>query len=157
MRAALALVLLLAVAGCGGEDSLSRGEWAAQANAICLDTLKKVEALGLPSTSDEYLRVTPKANELGRDAIERLHDLKAPGTIEDDTTKMIKGYEDVVKLQEVVYRGMKAQREGKQFEGRDYFRAGNQAIEIGRDTDRIAKRLHADDCARDPWQTASQT
>ena len=156
MRAALALVLLLAVAGCGGDDSLSRGEWAAQANAICLETLKKVEALGLPSTSDDYLRVTPKANELGRDAIERLRDLKAPGSIEGDTEKMIKGYEDVVKLQEVVYQGMKAQREGKESD-RNYFRAGNQAIELGRDTDKIAKRLHADDCARDPWQAPSQT
>ncbi len=151
MRAALALVLLLALAGCGGDDALSRGEWAAQANDICLDTLKKVEALGLPSTSDEYLRVTPKANDLGRDAIERLRDLKAPGSIKGDTEKMIKGYEDVVKLQEVVYQGMKAQREGKESD-RDYFRAGNQAIEVGRDTDKIAKRLHVDQCARDPWQ-----
>jgi len=151
MRAATALVLLLVLAGCGGDDSLSRGEWAAQANTICLDTLKKVQALGLPSTGDEYLRVTPKANQLGRDAIERLRDLKAPGSIDDDVEKMIKGYEDVVKLQDVVYQGMKAQREGKEFD-RNYFRAGNQAIEVGRDTDEIAKRLHAKQCARDPFQ-----
>ena len=156
MRAALALVLLLAVAGCGGDDSLSRGEWADQANAICLDTLKQVEALGRPVNSDAYLRVTPKANELGRDAIERLRDLKAPGSIEGDTERMIKGYEDVVKLQEVVYQGMKAQREGRESDV-NYFRAANQAIEVGRDADKIAKRLHADGCARDPWQTPSQT
>ena len=156
MRAALALVLLLAVAACGGDDSLSRGEWAAQANVICRDALKKVEALGRPVNSDAYLRVTPKANELGRNAIERLRDLKAPGSINDDTEKMIKGYEDVVKLQEVVYRGIKAQREGKETD-LDYFRAANQALEVGRDTDKIAKRLHADGCARDPWQSPSQT
>jgi|SRR5262245_25804116 len=155
MRAALALVLLFALAGCGGEDALSRGEWAAQANAICRDTVTKVEALGLPSTSDEYVRVTPKANKLGRDALDRLRDLKAPGSIEGDTEKMIKGYEDVVKLQEVVYRGILAQREGKEFD-RNYFRAGNQAIEVGHDTDKIAKRLHADQCARNPWQGPTQ-
>jgi hypothetical protein len=156
MRAALAVLVLLALAGCGGDDALSRGEWAAQANAICLQTLKKVEALGRPATADDYLRVTPKANELGRDAIERLRDLKAPGAIEDDAGRMIKGYEDVVKLQDVVYRGVKAQREGKESDT-NYFRAGNQALELGRDTDQIAKRLHADDCARDPWQAPSQT
>ena len=66
MRAALAMVLVLVLAGCG-DDSLSRGEWSARANAICLETLKKVEALGRPSTSGDYLRVTPKANELARD------------------------------------------------------------------------------------------
>jgi hypothetical protein len=157
MRAALAVLVLLAVAGCGGDDSLSRGEWAAQANAICLETLKKVEALGRPTTADEYLRVTPKANELGRDAIERLRDLEAPGAIEDDAGRMIDGYEDVVKLQEIVYRGVKAQRDGTEPPRGDFFRAGNRAIEIGRDTDEIAKRLHADDCARDPWQAPSQT
>jgi len=62
-----------------------------------------------------------------------------------------------VKLQEIVYRGVKAQREGTEPPSGDYFRAGNRALEIGRDTDRIAKRLHADDCARDPWQAPSQT
>jgi len=91
MRAALAVLVLLALAGCGGDDSLSRGEWAAQANAICLETLKKVEALGRPITADDYLRVTPKANGLGREAIEGLRDLEAPGAIEDDADRMIHG------------------------------------------------------------------
>ena len=60
MRAALATVLVFVVAGCGGDDSLSRGEWARQASAICLQTLKKVEALGRPATSDDYVRVKPQ-------------------------------------------------------------------------------------------------
>lgn len=156
MRAALAVLGLLAVAGCGGDDSLSRGEWAAQANSICLDTLKKVEALGRPTTSDDYLRVTPKANELGHDAIGRLRKLKEPGEIEDDVERMIQGYEDVVKLQDVVYRGIKAQRDGTEPPTGDYYRAGNRALEIGHDTDEIAKRLRANECARDPWQAPSQ-
>ena len=157
MRAALAVLVLLAVAGCGGDDSLSRGEWAAQANAICLDTLTKIEALGRPVTADEYNRVTPEANELGRDAIDRLRELKAPGEISDDVKRMVDGYEDVVKLQDVVYRGMKAQRDGTEPPTGDYYRQGNRALEIGNDTDVIAKRLHADECARDPWQAPSQT
>ena len=156
MRAALAIVLVLAAVGCGGEDSLSRAEWAAQANAICLEGLNKVEALGRPVTSDDYLRVTPKANEIGRVAIEKLRDLKAPGEIEADAKAMIDGYERVVELQDIEYRGMKAQRDGT--EGpRDYWRAGNRAIEAGRAADEIAKRLRATDCAREPWQAPSQT
>jgi hypothetical protein len=152
----LAIVLLLAVVGCGGEDSLSRAEWAAQANAICLEGLNKVEALGRPVTSDDYLRVTPKANEIGRVAIEKLRDLRAPGEIDDDAKAMIDGYERVVELQDIEYRGMKAQREGAEAP-RDYWRAGNRAIEAGRAADEIAKRLRATDCAREPWQAQSQT
>jgi hypothetical protein len=157
VRAVLATVLVLIVVGCGGEDSLSRAEWAQQANAICLETLKEVEALGRPATSNDYLRVTPDANRLGRDAIERLRELKAPGEIEDEAEEMIKGYEESIEQQERVYEGMKAQREGGGGPFPDYARAGMRAIEAGRAADAIAKRLRATDCARDPWQAPSQT
>jgi hypothetical protein len=157
MRAGLAIVLVLMAVGCGGDDSLSRGEWAAQANAICLDGLKKVEALGRPVTSDDYLRVTPKANEIGRVAIKELRELEAPGEIADDAKAMIDGYENTVKQQDIVYRGMKAQRDGTALPRGDYRRAGNRAIEAGKAADEIAKRLRATDCARDPWQAPSQT
>jgi hypothetical protein len=157
MRAALATVLVLVAVGCGGDDSLSREEWVAQANEICLDTLKKVEALGRPATSDDYLRITPDANKLGRDALERLRDLKAPGEIEADTEEMIKGYEESIDQQERVYQGLKAQREGQDGPFADYGRAGRRAIEAGQEADAIAKRLRATDCARDPWQAPSQT
>ena len=156
MRAVLAITGLVALAGCGGDDALSRAEWAAQADAICLGTLKKVEALGRPSTSTAYLRVTPEANQLGRDAIERLRDLKAPGAIEGDVKRMIDGYETVVKLQQEVYLGMKAQRDGTEPPNGDYWRQANRALEIGQATDVIAKRLRANGCARDPWQAPSQ-
>jgi hypothetical protein len=157
VQAAFATVLVLAFAGCGGDDSLSRADWAQQANAICLETLKKVEALGRPATSDDYLRVTPDANRLGRDAIDRLRDLKEPGEIEKDVREMIDGYEESIEQQERVYEGMKAQREGQGGPFPDYGRAGVRAIEAGRAADTIAKRLRATDCARDPWQAPSQT
>ena len=157
MRAALATVLVLVLVGCGGGDTLSRGEWAARANAICLETLKQVEALGRPSTSDDYLRVTPKANELGRAAIERLRELKAPSEIAADSNAMIDGYKNVVKQQDIVYRGLRAQRDGTKPPAGEYWRAGNRAIEAGQAADAIAGRLRAGACARDPWQAASQT
>jgi hypothetical protein len=157
MRAVLAIVVAFAAVGCGGDDSLSRGEWAAQANAICLESLKKIEALGQPVTSDDYLRVTPKANELGRAAIDELRDLKAPGEIEDDVKAMIDGYEHAVKAQEAVYVGMKAMRAGAEPPDPDFYRVGNRGLEAGQDADVIARRLRATDCARDPWQAPSQT
>jgi hypothetical protein len=157
MRAVLATALVLVLAGCGGDESLSRDEWTKEANAICLETLKKVEALGRPSTSDDYLRVTPDANRLGHGAIDRLRDLKEPGEIEDQVQDMIDGYEESIEQQERVYEGMKAQREGKGGPFPDYGRAGVRAIEAGRAADAIAKRLRATDCARDPWQAPSQT
>ena len=157
MRAALATGLILVAVGCGGDDSLSRSEWAAEANAICLDSLKKVEALGRPVTSDDYLRVTPKANELGLAAVDKLRDLKEPGEISDDVEEMLKGYQYALRQQDVVYRGMKAQRESTEPPVDDYYRAANRAIEAGKAADAIARRLRATDCARDPWQAPSQT
>jgi hypothetical protein len=152
MRAGLATVLVLVLAGCGGDDALTRGEWAARANAICLETLKKVEALGRPSTSTDYLRVTPKANELAGAAIDRLRELKPPSEIESASKAMIDGYENVVRQQDIVYRGLKAQRDGTEPPAGEYWRAGNRAIEAGQAADEIAERLRARQCARDPWQ-----
>jgi hypothetical protein len=157
MRAALATVLVLLAVGCGGDDSLSREDWTAQANAICLETLQKVEALGRPATSDDYLRVTPDANRLGRDALEKLRDLEPPSEIEPDVREMIEGYEESINQQERVYEGMKAQREGQGGPFPDYGRAGMRAVEAGRAADAIATRLQATGCARDPWQAPSQT
>lgn len=157
VRAGLATVLVLTSVGCSGDDSLSRGEWAAQANAICLDSLEKVEALGQPATSADYLRVTPKANEIGNAAIEELRDLNAPDEIADDAKAMIDGYANAVKQQDIVYRGLKAQRDGTKPPAGEYWRAGNRAIEAGNAADEIAERLRATDCARDPWQAPSQT
>jgi hypothetical protein len=156
VRAALAIVVLVVLAGCGGDDALSRAEWASQANAICLATLKKVEALGRPSNSTAYLRVTPKANELGREAMDRLRELKAPDAIADDAKHMIEGYDNVVKLQDQVYLGIKAQRDGTEPPSGDYWRQANRALEIGQATDVIAKRLRANKCAREPWEAPSQ-
>jgi hypothetical protein len=157
MRAALAIVLAFAAVGCGGDDSPSRGEWAARANGICLESLKKIEALGQPVTSDDYLRVTPKANELGLAAVDELRELTVPGEIEDDVKAMIDGYEYAVKQQDVVYQAMKALRASAEPPDRDYYRAANRGIQAGKDADVIARRLRATVCARDPWQTPSQT
>jgi hypothetical protein len=156
VRALIALsFLLLGLAACGGDDSLSRGEWAARANAICRETVKKIEALGEPATSVDYMRIAPKANELGRRSIERLRELKAPDEIEADAVDMINGYERMVELQQVVYDGLKAEREGKPAP-REYWRASNRALEAGNAADDVAERLRARDCARDPWQAPSQ-
>ena len=69
---------------------------------------------------------------------------------------MIDGYENVVRQQDIVYRGLKAQRDGTEPPDGEYWRAGNRAIEAGQAADAIAERLRAGTCARDPWQTASQ-
>lgn len=157
MRAPTALGLAaLVLTACAGDDSLSRGEWAARANAICRETVEEIEALGRPATSVEYMRIAPKANELGRASIVRLRELAPPDEIGDDAERMINGYERVIELQERVYDGLKAEREGKPAPP-GYWRASNQALEVGNSADEVAERLRARDCARDPWQAPSQT
>lgn len=48
----LLLVFAVAVAACGGEDALSKGEYIAQANAICENTFADLEALFAESAAD---------------------------------------------------------------------------------------------------------
>ena len=56
----LSLVFALAVAGCGGDDALSKDEYIAQANAICEDTYTHLEAVFAESVADLPAEFTPE-------------------------------------------------------------------------------------------------
>ena len=56
----LLLVFALAVAGCGGDDALSKDEYIAQANAICEDTYADLESIFAESAADLSADSTPE-------------------------------------------------------------------------------------------------
>lgn len=84
-RAVLALTLLVAVvAGCGGEETLTRADYITQADAICDDYNQRQAKLGDPESVEDIERLGDETKPLVEKQLAELRDLKAPEEIADD-------------------------------------------------------------------------
>jgi len=81
---ALLISAAIVVGGCGSkgnsgnEKRLTKAEFAARANAICVDAQKKTDALGEPKTTAEFLALLPKYRDLSAKTANDLKKLKPP-------------------------------------------------------------------------------
>ena len=84
-RAVLAATLLVAVvAGCGGEETLTRADYITQADAICDDYNQRQAKLGDPESVEDIERLGDETKPLVEKQLAELRDLKAPEEIADD-------------------------------------------------------------------------
>lgn len=79
-RAALLVLIAAPLSGCGGGDgeSLTREEYARQADAICTKYNEQVRALQSPSNIEELAEAADKTLPILDDAIGELRDLEPP-------------------------------------------------------------------------------
>ena len=80
----LSLTVLATLAGCGGEEPLSRAEYVKQADAICARTAARGRELGDVGDAGsvaELERITATRRRLAEQQLEELRALKAPGEI----------------------------------------------------------------------------
>lgn len=84
-RAVLAATLLVAVvAGCGGEETLTRADYITQADAICDDYNQRQAKLGDPKSVEDIERLGDETKPLVEKQLAELRDLEAPEEIADD-------------------------------------------------------------------------
>jgi hypothetical protein len=93
-RAFLAVVgAALVVAGCGGNggggDRLTREEYASQANAICADFKRDVDALEAPQSFEGVVEYAEKARPIFDEHLGRLKDLSPPEELEDTVDRWL--------------------------------------------------------------------
>ena len=81
MKAALAIALLVALAGCGGGSS--RQNFIEDATAICADTTDRVRALGTPDSFTATQLFARQAKDAVGDGINELDDLTPPEELDD--------------------------------------------------------------------------
>ena len=97
--AILALALLLAAAGCGGEDELSPDDYRAELRKLCQDADKKTNAVSEP---------TRATREAIADYLTRLRDINA------QTIQRVEELEPPEDLQDAHDRALEANREGRE-------------------------------------------
>jgi hypothetical protein len=87
----VALVSLIAAGGCGEDDRLTKQEYIARGNALCMATTKKLERAGktiAPGTSEaEFVR--EKVQPIMRQTLDALEALEPPKDDEREVDAMV--------------------------------------------------------------------
>ena len=148
----LALVLL---AGCGGDDSSSTGDFVADANKICREgeakiqevTREQSEAAGKPQSLEEQRRVVATVLESTAEAyepyMERLRALDPPSDLEANWTSFLDGVERAF---DMIPELADATRAGDQ---KRLEELSGEFTQIARDTRPFAEDNRLDDCLPD--------
>lgn len=86
MKSALALLLVLCAAGCGGD---SRAAYVADATAICEEMTQRIQDLGVPESYTDTQLYARRAEDVVADGIDDFRDLKPPAELEDGHTRYL--------------------------------------------------------------------
>ena len=125
VHAAVALLLIAPVAGCGG--GLSEGELVSKGDAICERVNQEIAKEPEPKTAADLEGLAERTVEISDPAIEDMEALEPPGELEDDFGKFVAslkrqrdltkqigdaaGAGDTAKIQQVGTEAEKAQTE----------------------------------------------
>jgi hypothetical protein len=139
-RAVLAVAVL--AAGCGGDDTLTKEEYAAKLDAACLEFAERERRIGDPKTAADLVRFGPEIVQAFEETIlDEVGSLDPPEEVAAEATQL----RQLAQEQRDVLAGLvEAARE------RDVARLGRLAAQnrsINEQAGSIARRLGADSCA----------
>ena len=140
--AALAGVLVLLSAGCGGGDGerLSKEEFQTQANAICAKYQKQIDAIGAPSSLDEIPDLISQILPILNKEIDEISALDPPEELQSDFDKMLAATDRTKAAADDLSEAAKA---GDQAGVQQALEEGNAA---SKEADDLAANLGLQDC-----------
>ena len=133
----------LAVAGCGGDDGLSKAQLAKKANAICAKYSKEGQALGSPDLSDpekaeDYFN---RATDLANRQQKELEGLDPAESAQSDYAKLTKATQGATDLLADLASAAKAKDQERGVE------LVQRLTPLSAEVDSAAKEIGADSCA----------
>lgn len=85
-----------ALAGCGGEDRLSREEFQEQGNSICSKYEQEIDEIGTPASVEEIPAYVDKAIPIVEREIDEMRELNPPEEDQETFDELIEEAENVV-------------------------------------------------------------
>jgi hypothetical protein len=139
---ALAFVLAVLAAGCGGSGRLSKADYAKRADAICTKYNAKIRALGRPTGISGLPAYVDKALPLARKGDDELRTLKPPKDEEQTAKEWLDQNDSVVgSMERLRDAAKKSDRAGIQT-------ALNEASAANQTANRLARQLGLSVCAQ---------
>lgn len=101
-RVAVACVVALAAAGCGGDDGerLSKGEFLRRADAVCSKYEARLDALGQPTNVKQLRAFADKALPIAKEGREELGELRPPAELEDTYDAWLEQGDEAIEIVE---------------------------------------------------------
>ena len=148
MRRALILLLATTVlAGCGGGggggDTLTRDEYAAQADAICAKYKKQTDALDRPATLSDLADVADDVIPILEKARGELSDLKPPADAQTTAASWLDQFDVVISDVE------KIRDKAKENDSAGVQKLAQPALDHNNRANALAKQLGMTTCAED--------
>jgi len=143
MRSAAPLALVVALAGCGGDDGgkrLTAAEYRSQADAICAKANEDLRELEPPDSLGAMRSFVDEARPIAEGAVDDLDDLEPPQQLEPAHERWIQQNRHMVELlDDLKNQGLP----GVASKAREFDRAAKTANDTARDD------LGLDDCGRE--------
>jgi hypothetical protein len=142
LTAALAAIVV-AAAGCGGDDDGSAGDYRDEANAICRDAEGKIEDLGVPSSAEDLGRYLREGLEISREYNREFEALEPPSELGAEHHRLVELSRRAERLTEPLVDEVTT---GDPAALKSLQRALPKLERIGRQSNTLARRMDLPDC-----------
>jgi hypothetical protein len=143
----IGLTALVLVAGCGGDEGMSREEFISEADAICQEFDQRVEAVDEPQSADDIERYVNEVRPVIEDGLNDLKELQPPEEIEEQWNELVaKNEEGLQMLDDLAEAGTSGDEARLQQITEDATRRDNES-------DRIARQIGLQECTGESDET----
>jgi hypothetical protein len=140
---ALWVTILVLVAGCGGDDRLSREEFVSEAEAICDEFDQRVEDVDEPQSAEDVERYVNEVRPVIEDGLDELRELQPPEELEEQWDELVARNDESLEVLDDLSQAAADGDEARLQEISD------EASRQDNETDRIARAIGLQKCGSD--------
>jgi hypothetical protein len=140
---ALGVTAAILVAGCGGDDRLTREEFVSEADAICEEFDQRLDDVPEPESADDVERFADEARPVIEDGLAELRALQPPEELEEQWNELMDKNDEALEVLDDLSQAAASADEARLQE------ISEEASRQDAETDRIARAIGLENCGGD--------
>jgi hypothetical protein len=140
---ALGVTAAILVAGCGGDDRLTREEFVSEAEAICEEFDQRLEDVPEPESADDVERFADEARPVIEDGLAELRALQPPEELEEQWNELMDKNDEALEVLDDLSQAAASADEARLQE------ISEEASRQDAETDRMARAMGLENCGSD--------
>ena len=140
---ALGVNAAILVAGCGGDDRLTREEFISEADAICEEFDQRLEDVPEPESADDVERFADEARPVIEDGLAELRAFQPPEELEEQWNELMDKNDDALEMLDDLSQAAASADEARIQE------LSEEASRQDAETDRMAREIGLENCGSD--------
>jgi hypothetical protein len=140
---ALGVTAATLVAGCGGDDRLTREEFVSEADAICEEFDQRLDDVPEPESADDVERFADEARPVIEDGLAELRALQPPEELEEQWNELMDKNDEALEVLDDLSQAAASADEARLQE------ISEEASRQDAETDRMARAIGLENCGGD--------